>query len=48
MPSRPGMWAGLCHAEYYAEYYADQKRRAYGKNQMRYGHWPINDGADTF
>ena len=44
MPLRPGMWAGLCHAEYYANY----ERRAYGKNQMRHGHWPIDDRADTF
>ena len=44
MPSRPGMPPGL----YDAEYYVDQKRRAYGKNQMPHGHWPINDGAETF
>jgi len=44
MPSRPGMWAGLCDAEYYVNY----EHRAYGKNQIRRGHWPINAGADTF
>ena len=44
MPLRPGMGAGLCHAEYYANY----ERRACGKNQMQHSYWPTNDGADTF
>ena len=48
MPSRPGMWARIISVSYDAEYYADQKRRAYGKNLMWYSYWPINDGADTF
>ena len=43
MPSRPACGRGYVHAEYYAN-----QSRAYGKNQMRYSHWPINDGADTF
>ena len=37
MPSRHGMPQVL----YDAEYYADQKRRACGKNRMRYSYWPL-------
>ena len=48
MPSHPVMPPGLYEYHMMQDIMPIKKSRAYGKNRMRHGYWPINDGADTF